>query len=92
MNPIVAKRIVFQGQVQGVGFRYTSLRIAGHYEVSGFVKNLPDGTVEMVAQGEKAEIDNCVSDIQDYFRGYIRDYTILEIPYNPSYMDFRISY
>ncbi len=92
MDPAVAKRIIFRGQVQGVGFRYTSLRIAAGYEVTGFVRNLPDGTVEMSAQGTKMEIDNCVRDIQEYFGGHIRGCAIQEIPYNPRYTDFRISY
>ncbi len=92
MDPIVAKRIIFRGQVQGVGFRYTSLRIAAGYELTGLVRNLPDGTVEMLAQGMKGEIANCITDIQAYFGGHIRDYGIEEIPYNPGYTDFRISY
>ena len=92
MDPMSAKRIIFRGQVQGVGFRYTSLRIVAGYEVTGFVRNLPDGTVEMSAQGTKTEIDNCIRDIQEYFGGYIRDFAVEEIPYNPRYTDFRISY
>ena len=92
MKPKVAKRIIFKGQVQGVGFRYTSLRMAGRYEISGFVRNLPDGSVEMVAQGAEGEINNCLQDIQDYFGGYIRNLTQQEIAYSPSYTDFRISY
>lgn len=89
---MLAKRIIFKGQVQGVGFRYTSLRIAGRYEITGFVRNLPDGSVEMVAQGASGEIDNCLQDIQDYFGGYVRDLAIQEIPHNPRHTDFRISY
>ena len=47
----IAKHIIFKGQVQGVGFRYTTHRVAGRYDVTGFVRNLPDGTVEMLVQG-----------------------------------------
>ena len=41
----------YSGQVQGVGFRFQTLRIARAYEVAGFVRNLPDGRVELVAEG-----------------------------------------
>ena len=89
---VVAKHITFQGRVQGVGFRYTSLRIAAGYELTGFVRNLPGGAVEMVVQGTEKEIDNCLRDIQQYFGGHIRDCATKEIPYDPRHADFRISY
>jgi len=89
---VAAKHIIFQGRVQGVGFRYTSLRIAAGYELTGFVRNLPGGTVEMLAQGIEKEIDNCLRDIQEYFGGHIRDCAVKDIPFDPRYTDFRISY
>jgi len=45
-----AKHIVFSGRVQGVGFRFTCHQIARRYELTGFVKNLPDGSVELLIQ------------------------------------------
>ena len=45
------RRIIFHGRVQGVGFRYTTHRIARGFPVTGFVRNLTDGTVELVACG-----------------------------------------
>jgi acylphosphatase len=87
-----AKHILFSGQVQGVGFRYTANRIARRYNVTGFVRNLPDGGVEMLAQGSEQDIDNCIADIQDSFAGYIRDTQIDLVPYNPRHTDFRITY
>ena len=53
----MAKHILFSGQVQGVGFRYTAHRTAGRYNVTGFVRNLPDGDVEMLAQGAELPPD-----------------------------------
>jgi acylphosphatase len=44
---MIARQILFSGRVQGVGFRYTTKRIAGGFDVTGWVKNLPDGRVEM---------------------------------------------
>ncbi len=87
----IAKHVIFKGQVQGVGFRYTTHRIAGRYDVTGFVRNLPDGTVEMLAQGPPGEVDRCLADVQDSFSGYIREARIAQIPHHPQYDDFRIT-
>ena len=86
----IAKHIIFTGRVQGVGFRYTTYRIARGYDVTGFVRNLSDGTVEMLAQGPADEVDRCIREVQDSFAGYIRDARIEQIPCNPRYSDFGI--
>ena len=49
-------RARFFGRVQGVGFRYTARSIAGRFAVSGYVRNLPDGSVELVAEGPEEEV------------------------------------
>jgi acylphosphatase len=46
------RRVHYRGRVQGVGFRYTAARLAPGFGVSGWVRNLPDGRVELEAQGE----------------------------------------
>ncbi len=51
------RRIVVSGRVQGVGFRYTSQAGAGRFAVAGFVQNLPDGRVRLVAEGTATELD-----------------------------------
>ncbi len=48
--------VYFSGIVQGVGFRYTTQRVAGRFAVAGFVRNMPDGRVEVVAEGSPDEI------------------------------------
>lgn len=48
----VCKRVVFEGRVQGVGFRYTACTVAKGYAVVGYVRNLPTGEVELIAEGE----------------------------------------
>ena len=48
--------VFYSGRVQGVGFRYTTREVACGYDVAGFVRNLPDGRVELVAEGEQAEV------------------------------------
>ena len=58
-------RIHYSGQVQGVGFRYTVKQLARGFEVTGTVKNLPDGRVELLAEGARDELEA--------FRRAIRD-------------------
>ena len=48
---------VVEGEVQGVGFRYSALREARALGVSGWVRNADDGTVEVWAEGEAAAIE-----------------------------------
>lgn len=49
--------ILYSGKVQGVGFRYTTKNVALGYEVTGEVRNLPDGRVELVAEGGQEELE-----------------------------------
>jgi acylphosphatase len=49
--------IFYSGRVQGVGFRYTAKNVAMGYEVTGVVRNLPDGRVELLAEGLKDELE-----------------------------------
>jgi acylphosphatase len=49
--------VAYSGYVQGVGFRFTARSIAAGYAVTGYVKNLSDGRVEVVAEGERAEVE-----------------------------------
>jgi acylphosphatase len=69
--PAQRLRHYFRGRVQGVGFRYTAHRIAADYEVCGYVRNLPDGRVELVAEGEPAEIDRFVNAVQEALGSHI---------------------
>ncbi len=62
----------FAGRVQGVGFRYTVMQVAREFEVTGFVKNLPDGRVLLETEGGPREIDSFVAEISDRMSGYIR--------------------
>ncbi len=50
-------KVVYSGSVQGVGFRYTVLRAATGFEVTGTVRNLPDGRVELIAEGAQDELE-----------------------------------
>ncbi len=89
---MVTKHIIFTGRVQGVGFRFTAYNIAHRYQLTGLVRNLPDGTVEMFAQGRPEDIDDCIRDIKESFTGSIREARIEEIPPDPKYTDFKITF
>lgn len=51
------QRVIYHGRVQGVGFRATVASIARRHPVAGFVRNLPDGTVELVAEGAQDALE-----------------------------------
>jgi len=89
---MVAKHIIFTGRVQGVGFRFTAYHIAHRHQLTGFVRNVPDGTVEMLAQGRPEDIDACIKDLEDAFPGYIRETNIEETTFEPKYTEFRITF
>lgn len=63
--------IHYSGRVQGVGFRMTAHRIARGYPVTGTVRNLDDGGVQLVAEGERADLDRFLAEIEIYFQGNI---------------------
>ncbi len=62
---------LFSGHVQGVGFRYTAQAIAALHAVTGYVRNLDDGRVELVVEGEDLEMDHLVQRLQDQMAGHI---------------------
>ena len=88
----VAKHIIFTGRVQGVGFRFTALNIARRYGLTGLVRNLPGGTVEMIAQGASGDIDDCIRDINESFAGYVSEAKVKEIEPDSQYGDFKITF
>ena len=65
--------VYFAGHVQGVGFRYATHSIARAYQVTGFVRNVPDGRVELVAEGEPREIKAFLAEVRERFFHQIRD-------------------
>ncbi|MCK4753193.1 MAG: acylphosphatase [Planctomycetes bacterium] len=87
-----AKKIIFIGRVQGVGFRFMAFSIANRHQLTGQVRNLPNNTVEMIIQGNTDDIDNCIQDIRESFEDYVTETEIEEIPLNPQYKDFKITF
>ena len=78
---MIAKRVFYEGRVQGVGFRYSVRSLATGYEVVGSVRNLIDGRVELEVQGAPDEVDGFLEAILDgYLRRYINRFVVQEIP------------
>lgn len=76
-----ARQIFYEGRVQGVGFRWTVKWIATGYEVTGWVRNLRDGRVELQAMGEDAELQAFLDGIRESeLKANIRGVTENDIP------------
>jgi acylphosphatase len=72
MPEVHHETVHFSGRVQGVGFRYQSLQVSKEFDVTGYVKNLPDGRVQLEAEGEKAEVDAFIAAIEERMHGHVR--------------------
>lgn len=68
----IRRHVWFSGRVQGVGFRYTTVRVAERFAVAGWVRNLPDGRVEMVAEADADELDRFIAAIVEAMGRNIR--------------------
>ena len=87
------QRIVhFEGQVQGVGFRYAAIRVARAHRVTGYVRNLDDGRVECVVEGEAGEIDRFIEQLTARMKPYIRRQTQQQAPYSGAFDGFDVRY
>ena len=90
---MIARRFVVRGRVQGVGFRYFAIRAARHSGVVGTVRNLPDGTVEAVAQGPEDAIAEFFQQLQrgpDFSN--VSGVDEFEIPVSGRYKEFNVVY
>lgn len=67
------ERYIFHGNVQGVGFRYTTSSIARHFAVNGYVKNLSDGTVELVVEGSQSAVCDFLNEIASALSNHISE-------------------
>ncbi|MDR2674724.1 MAG: acylphosphatase [Opitutaceae bacterium] len=72
MSEVYHETVFFTGRVQGVGFCYTTLQVAKEFEVAGFVANLPDGRVQVEAEGEEPEVRAFVEAVGEHMHGFIR--------------------
>jgi acylphosphatase len=82
----------FSGKVQGVGFRYTACRIAAGLNVTGWVRNLPDERVQMVAEGPPGELDRLLAGIREEMGARIREVQENRVPATGEFDGFGIRY
>ena len=80
--------VIYRGNVQGVGFRFTTRRIAESYDVTGYVRNLPDGGVEVLVEGDSEQIDPFLSDLAERFSDFIRSRTQQTAPHSGAFKSF----
>ena len=93
VKPTHRVHVFYGGRVQGVGFRYTAEAMAQRLGLTGWVKNLPDGRVEIVCEGPKEKIEAFFSEIHQGMLGRHIQKTdcVWEDPTN-EYEDFRVEF
>ncbi|MGC9451557.1 MAG: acylphosphatase [Oceanipulchritudo sp.] len=84
--------LFFSGRVQGVGFRYSTLQVAREYDVSGYVKNLSDGRVQLEAEGDEREVRAFIGEVTDRLGVFIRKTERNEAWRQPAYKGFTIGF
>jgi len=88
-----AMQVCYDGNVQGVGFRYSIKQIAHGFEVTGWVRNLRDGRVELQASGEEDEVRAFLEAImQSDLRAHIRKQEATPVAEPPASRGFHIRY
>jgi acylphosphatase len=90
MNTTV--RVIYRGRVQGVMFRKTTEGIAQGFAVGGYVRNRPDGSVELVAQGESDEVGRFLHRVGVEFALNIDDIERTDLGSDETWADFRVRY
>ncbi|MBI1976816.1 MAG: acylphosphatase [Candidatus Omnitrophica bacterium] len=84
--------VLYSGQVQGVGFRFTAERIALDLKLTGWVKNLTDGRVEVALEGEEERINVFLKNIRDVMRVHIQKEEVLWEPPSGKFKTFEIRF
>lgn len=86
-----AQRLFYSGRVQGVGFRYSVKQISAGFDLSGTVRNLPDGRVELFLQGQPPELRSMLEAIlHSHLSGFIREIEAHDVPVDPGLKGFKI--
>ena len=79
-NDIIRHTVHYTGRVQGVGFRFTTCHVAAGFDVTGYVKNLRDGRVELVAEGRADEVTRFLGGVAEALGRYVRDTQVAASP------------
>lgn len=84
--------VFYSGRVQGVGFRFTAENIAAKLGITGWVKNMRDGRVEVVAEGNQDKLEQFFKEINSYFADYIKDSQINWLESTGEFRDFGVKF
>ena len=76
----IRRHIIFYGYVQGVGFRWRAAHTANRYGITGWVRNLDDGSVEMEAEGTEQDINELIAVLKGHIWGNIEDMISEHVP------------
>ncbi len=90
-QPVYRLEAHFAGRVQGVGFRYTARQIAQGFEVTGQVRNLPDGRVQLIIEGAENEVREFLREIQSQLIHHIKETTTAALAGPAQFRDFQIA-
>jgi acylphosphatase len=86
------RRVLYSGRVQGVGFRYKAVGIARRFAVQGFVRNLSDGRVELIAEGEPGELDRFMEAVRHAMEDLIQGEQVETSPARDEFAGFEIRF
>ncbi|MGV3607144.1 MAG: acylphosphatase [Planctomycetaceae bacterium] len=87
----VGVEVHYSGRVQGVGFRVNARQIARRFQVTGFVKNLEDGRVQLRAEGEEGEVKAFLGAVVDSMERNISGTTVSDVPASGRFLSFEIT-
>lgn len=90
--PAKRAHILYSGMVQGIGFRWTAQNAANSSAVKGWVRNLPDGRVEVLCEGKEQDIKKFMNKIKDEIGAYIRSSDIIWQESTGEFDSFNIKY
>ena len=85
-------RVLYSGRVQGVGFRWQVKQVSEGFAVTGFVRNLEDGTVELLVEGDARQARGMIEAVDERLRGFWTSKAEDEREGEPHYEDFSIDY
>jgi acylphosphatase len=88
----IRRHVIYGGLVQGVCFRAITEQISARYDVTGYVRNLRDGTVELEAEGPSAAVESFLAEIARHFKANITRADVQNLPARNDEPDFRILY
>lgn len=86
------RKINYKGRVQGVGFRWNTEKAVHSFDVTGYVKNKPNGSVELLLEGNSEEVLKAEKEIEERMRGYWTEKESAELPGDDHWQEFKIHY